>query len=304
MKIITSIVVAILVTVAISVSLQASPNHQTYSECSIEDKDFGNPVESGGDALVTPLQNLRITCDVSDNARNASWNVSTELLNPKWSVTDTAGRHPPVFEQTINLKDYSDRLEIELTGNVAWPRVLGRFGGEEASYTAETAPGVRTRIVSFAGQSGGPPVHYEVIAAHPDHIEALRVIEALDNRDPSVDAYVQPIRQAANAAVEEGRPWRAIELIETMTPVLDIATEDRHEYEELDRRSQGFFTSQFAWGFGIMFAITLVGVVLTFLVATIRNRPSNRKSGDDSPEPPRDVQEETETSTGGGGIVR
>ena len=176
MKLITAAVFAALVVVAISVSAQAAPNQQTRPECSVEDRDFGNPIESDGSALVTPLQTLRVTCDVSDNSKEVTWNFSTELLNPKWSVSDEAGRHPPVFEQTINLKDYSDRLEIELTGNVAWPRVPGQFGSEQATYVAETAPGTRTRVVSFSSQSGGPPVHYEVVAAHPDHLKALQAI--------------------------------------------------------------------------------------------------------------------------------
>ena len=262
MKIMTAGVIATLVVVVISVSAQAAPNQQTLPECSIEDRDFGNPIESDGSALVTPLQTLRVTCDVSDNSKEATWNFSTELLNPKWSVSDVAGRHPPVFEQIINLKDYSDRLEIELTGSVAWPRIPGQFGSEEATYVAETAPGIRTRLVSFSGQSGGPPVHYEVVAAHPDHPKALEAIRALDDRDSSVAEYVQPIREAANTAVEDGSPWRAIELIETMNPVLDIATEHRLEYEELHLDSQTFWTPKVYWGIGIGVGVSLGVVVL------------------------------------------
>ncbi|MCY4653102.1 MAG: hypothetical protein OXC95_08055, partial [Dehalococcoidia bacterium] len=104
MKTITAAVIAALVVVTISVSVQAAPPQQARPECSIEDRDFGNPIESDGSELVTPLQTLRVTCDVSDNSKEAAWNFSTELLNPKWSVSDVAGRHPPVFEQTISLK--------------------------------------------------------------------------------------------------------------------------------------------------------------------------------------------------------
>ena len=222
LKVLTAVSIAALVVASISTLVQAAPAQQTRPECSVEDRDFGNLIESDGSALVTPLQTLRVTCDVSDNSEEATWDFSTELLNPKWSVSDVSGRHPPVFEQIINLRDYSDRLEIELTGNVAWPRVPGQFGSEEATYAAETAPGLRTRVVSFSSQSGGPPVHYEVVAVHPDHLKALQAIGALDDRDPSVAGYVQPIREAATAALEEGRPWRAIELIETINPVLDI----------------------------------------------------------------------------------
>ena len=282
LKTTTATVVVALIAIALSVSVQAAPPQQARPECSIEDRDFGNPIESDGSELVTPLQTLRVTCDVSDNSREVAWNFSTELLNPKWSVSDAAGRHPPVFEQIINLEDYSDRLEIELTGNVAWPKVPGQFGSEEATYVAETAPGTRTRVVSFSGQSGGPPVHYEVIAVHPDHLKVLQAIGALEDRDLSVVEYVRPIREAANTALEEGRPWRAIELIETMNPVLDIATEHRLEYEELRLDSQAFVTPKLIIGLVIGIVTTLGVAGLVALVLVIKNSVTNRNRRDAS----------------------
>ncbi|MCY4653948.1 MAG: hypothetical protein OXC95_12390, partial [Dehalococcoidia bacterium] len=188
--------------------------------------------------------------------------------------------------------------EIELTGNVAWPRVPGQFGSEEATYAAETAPGTRTRVVSFSGQSGGPPVHHEVVAAHPDHLKALQAISALDDRDMSVDEYVQPIREAANVALGEGRPWRAIELIEAMNPVLDTATEHRLEYEELRLDSQAFVTPKLLIGIGIGIVAAAIVVGLVVMALVIKNSVSNRNrrdAGDDSPEA-GDTPAETETA--------
>ena len=181
---------------------------------------------------MTPLQNLLVSCDVSDNSRETAWNFSTELLNPKWVVSDPAGRHPPVWEQNINLKDYGDKLDIELTGNVAWPKASVQFdiGSEEVPYVANTAPQVQTRVVSFIDASGRPNRRlnpYEVIAVHPDQLDALEKINGLHDKDEAIEQYVQEIRDAANKAIEDGRPWQAIELIEVTNPILDMASQHR-----------------------------------------------------------------------------
>ncbi len=305
MKAIIAISVVVIISTLTYMTVQAEPNQQVLPECSIQNRDSGDSIDADGAALVTPLQNLRVTCDVRDNSEGTNWDFSTELLNPKWSVSDEAGRRSPVFEQTINLKGYSDILEIELTGNVAWPRVPSQFGSEEAAYISEIAPGIRTRVVSFSGQSSAAPVHYEIISVHPDHIRALDAINSLDGRDPLISQYVSPIRDVANSAIEDGRPWRAIEIIEAMDPVLDIATEHRLEYQELSSDSQSFMSPQLFAGIGIgIVAIAVIGgfVVLILFIRTRRNDASNREQGDTSDDSsvPAVSSEDTEpTATSG-----
>ena len=90
------------------------------------------------------------------------------------------------------------------------------MGSVEAPYVSETAPEIRTRIITVSDESGAPPVHVEVIAVHPDYLAAREAIGALDNREQSIAEYVQPIRAVAELAMNEGKPWQTIQLIDTL----------------------------------------------------------------------------------------
>ena len=279
MKIIMAVVIAALAVAVVSSAALASPPSQAIPDCSIEDKDTGDSMASDGSARVTPLQTLRVICDVSDNSKESPWNLSTEILNPKWVVSDANDRHPPVFNPVISLEEYSDRLEIELTGNVDWPKAPINFGSVEAPYVSETAPEIRTRIITVADESGAPPVHVEVIAVHPDYLIARAAISALDDVDSSVAEYVQPIRAAGESAMSAGKPWQAIQIIETMKPILDTATEQQRESEEMRRESESFWTLELFIGIGMGFGVAVAIVILVVLVMWVSNNRGERNSG-------------------------
>ena len=164
---------------------------------------------------------LEIDCRMGQTPPQAL-EVTTELEDPAWIVNGTSQG----IEQQIRNEGFVGGI-IELDGIVPARRIDIAVTDEQEPYLAEASPPSSIRIISFTGPQF-PPSHIEAQMNHPVAMEAqnkLADLEAslgVDQRDA-----VEPLIERAAQLIDEGRPWAAIDLLDSSQPVLDAYQQNR-----------------------------------------------------------------------------
>lgn len=195
--------------------------------CSIKD-GWGNEVETATGREAPPRIDagtiMTVECHMSLAQR---MDMHTELSNPEWHL-GKSGDHNPKLARDGNITTGSlmGDLTIKLTGHVILPST-GRqkvMGDMSYGYWTDAAQPKSIRIISI-GPPGNttPDYSMSVIAVHPLDTVARRKVAELTAGDGLTyegRQLASPLIERANRAIDEGRPWLAIELIDNSLPIL------------------------------------------------------------------------------------
>ncbi len=224
-----SVALAALFILLVIISRQSQVQADTIEtpSCSIKD-GWGNEVEIATGREPPPRIDtgtiITVECHMSlEQPRE----VHTELGSPEWHL-GKSGDHNPILVRAGNITTgpLMGDLTIKLTGYVVLPPVSRQkvMGDKSYGYWTDAAQPKSMRIVSI-GPPGNiaPDYSVSIIAVHPLDTVARRKVAELASGDGLTSEGRQlanPLIERANRAIDEGRPWLAIELIDYSLPSL------------------------------------------------------------------------------------
>lgn len=153
--------------------------------------------------------------------------VHTELGSPEWHL-GKSGDHNPTLIRTgsITTGPLMGDLTIKLTGYVVLPSTSRQkvMGDKSYGYWTDVAQPKSIRTISI-GPPGNiaPDYSVSIVAVHPLDTLARRKVAELTSGDELTSEGRQlanPLIEKANRAIDEGRPWLAIELLDYSLPAL------------------------------------------------------------------------------------
>ncbi len=163
---------------------------------------------------------LYVKCLVEQQPQ-IGWEGRTELIGADWKLNGTFAK----TGDSIAAREYrgDGSIVIELEGYIPKNRVVVTaneekdYLGQVDSYTREIAPPREILIVSLADDKTKDVKHkVNVWAIHPLTAEVESRILGLE-RNPT--PYTESLVAKAEELNEEGRPWAALSLIDSVTPI-------------------------------------------------------------------------------------
>ena len=210
---------------------------------------------------------LAVSCKVKQDAHEG-WGANTELHDPKWTV----GGRPFSNEKSISVPgDFipdtpGEGLVIELVGHVPAKRLDVVASQDEnpgdaidTLYTMQTAPPQMVLVISLTDRKTGEIRHkVNVDAIHQLATEVEKAVDEINSF-----SVAKPIAKRAEELNNEGRPWAALDMLQSTKSVLD-------EFRRALNRERLVF------GLGGL-CIGALGIVVVVLVVVLASRDARER---------------------------